>query len=116
MKLNDIYFNLLPKLFIKCLDIFVGYEATTKRLGRFPPHTQRLWVHDERMGAGGHPGATDLDEDAVALIVILAVTVGLLQQRLRVADLTSDAAARHRLEVGTRSKRLCAELLNTDST
>lgn len=67
------------------------------------------------MGAGGYPVVTDLDEDAVALIVILAVTVRLLQQRLRVADLTSDAAARHRLEVGTCSQRLCAKLLNTDS-
>lgn len=66
------------------------------------------------MGAGGYPGVTDLDEDAVALIVILAVAVGLLQQRLRVADLTSDAAARHRLEVRTGSERLGAELLNTD--
>lgn len=51
------------------------------------------------MGAGGHPGVTDLDEDAVALVVILTVTVRLFQQRLCVADLTSDAAARHRLKV-----------------
>lgn len=73
--------------------------------------TQRLRVHDERMRAGGRPGVADLDEDAVALIVILAVTVRLLQQRLRVADLTADAAAGHRLEVGARSQRLRAELL-----
>lgn len=66
------------------------------------------------MRAGGRPSVTDLDEDAVPLIVILAVTVRLLQQRLRVTDLTADAAARHRLEVGARSQRFRAELLHID--
>ncbi len=67
------------------------------------------------MGAGGCPGVTDLDEDAVALVVILAVTVGLFQEHLRVADLTSDATARHGLKVCACAKRLCAKLLQTDS-
>lgn len=67
------------------------------------------------MGAGGDPGVTDLDEDTVALIVILAVAVRLFQQCLRVADLTSDATARHRLEVCACSKRLCAKLLQAES-
>lgn len=64
------------------------------------------------MGACGHPGVTDLDEDAVALIVILTVAVHLFQQCLCVADLTSDATARHGLEVCACSKRLCAKLLH----
>lgn len=34
-----------------------------------------LWVHDERMQAAGYVGVADLDEDAVALIVILVVAV-----------------------------------------
>lgn len=51
------------------------------------------------MGAGGHPGVTDLDEDTVALVVVLTVTVRLFQQGLCVADLTPDAAARHCLKV-----------------
>ena len=63
------------------------------------------------MGAGGHPGVTDLDEDTVALIVILTVAVRLFQQRLCVADLTSDAAAWNCLKVCACAKRLCAELL-----
>ena len=62
-------------------------------------HTKWLWVHDEWMGAGGHPGVTDLDEDTVALVVVLTVTVRLFQQGLCVADLTPDAAARHCLKV-----------------
>ena len=64
------------------------------------------------MGAGGHPGVTDLDEDAVALVVVLAVAVRLPLQGLRVADLTSDPTARHRLEVRAGAKRLRAELLH----
>ncbi len=67
------------------------------------------------MGAGGHPGVADMDEDAVALVVILAVTVGLFQQRLCVADLASDATARHCLKVCACAQRLCTQLLHTDS-
>jgi len=68
------------------------------------------------MGAGGHPGVADLDKDAVALVVVLTVAVHLLKQSLCVADLTSDAAARHCLEVCARANRLCAKLLLTNNT
>lgn len=64
------------------------------------------------MGAGGCQSVTDLDEDAVALVVVLAVAVQLLQQSLRVADLTPDAAARHCLEVCARAEGFCAEFLH----
>lgn len=65
------------------------------------------------MGAGGCQSVTDLDEDAVALVIVFAVIVQLLQQSLRVADLTSNATARHCLEVGARAERFSAELLHT---
>lgn len=67
------------------------------------------------MGGGGHSGVTDLDEDAVALVVILAVAVCLFHQRLRVADLTSDAAAGNCQKVCASAKRLCAKLLHPNS-
>lgn len=38
-------------------------------------HTGWLRVHDEWMGAGGHSSVSNLDENTVALIVILTVTV-----------------------------------------
>lgn len=67
------------------------------------------------MGAGGHSGVTDLDEEAFALVGILTVAVRLFQQHLCVADLTLDATARHCLKVCACAKRLCAKLLQTDS-
>lgn len=72
-----------------------------------------LWlrVHDERMGDAGYVGVADLDEDAVVLVVILAVAVCFFQQHLRVGDLTTNPTAWHCLEIYARSKRLCAELL-----
>lgn len=73
-----------------------------------------MWVHDEWMGTVGYPGVTDLDEDAVTLVVVLTVTVRLFQQGLCVADLTSDATARHCLKVCACAERLCAELLHKD--
>lgn len=66
------------------------------------------------MGAARYVGVTDLDEDAVALIVILAVAVCFFQQHLCVADLTSNPAAWHSLEVCARSKRLYAKFLHGD--
>lgn len=90
--------------------------TTTMFQGFISQLTERLWVHDEWMGACGYPSVTDLDEDAVALVVVLAVAVRLFQQALRVADQTTDATARHRLEVCARAKRLCPELLHTDRT
>lgn len=68
------------------------------------------------MGAGGHPCVTDLDEDTVALVVVLAVAVCLFQQGLCVADLTSDATAWHCLKVGACAKRFCAELLHMENS
>lgn len=67
------------------------------------------------MGAGGYPSVTDLYENTVALVVVLAVTVRLFEQVLCVADLTTNAAARHCLEVCTCAERLCSKLLHTDS-
>lgn len=67
------------------------------------------------MGAGGYPSVTDLYKNAVALVVVLAVTVRLFQQGLCVADLTSNAAAGHCLKVCTCAERLSAKLLHTDS-
>lgn len=75
-------------------------------------HTQWLWIHDEWMGAAGRPCITDLNEHAVAMVVVLTVTVALLQHCLRVADLTSNATTRDRLKVCARAKRLCAKLLH----
>lgn len=75
-----------------------------------------LWlrIHDQRMGAARFVGVADLHEDAVALIVILAVAVCFFQQHLCVADLTSNPTARHSLEVCARSERLYAKLLHGD--
>lgn len=77
-----------------------------------------LWlrIHDQRMGAARYVGVADLDEDAVALIVILAVAVVVcvFQQRLCVADLTSNPTAWHSLEVCARSKGLYAKFLHGD--
>lgn len=67
------------------------------------------------MGAGGYPGVTDLDKDAVALVVVLAVTVHLFQQGLCVADLTPNATAWHCLKVCARAERLRVKLLHTNS-
>lgn len=53
-----------------------------------------------------------MDQNAVPLVGVLAVTVGLFQQHLRVADLTADATAWHSLEVGACAERLCAQLLH----
>lgn len=64
------------------------------------------------MGAGGYAGITDLYKDAVTLVVVLTVTVCLFQQGLCVADLTSNATARHGLKVCTCAERLCAKLLH----
>lgn len=66
------------------------------------------------MGAARYVGVADLDEDAVALIVILAVAVCFFQQHLCVADLTSNPTAWHSLEVCARSKRLYAKFLHGD--
>ena len=65
------------------------------------------------MGARGGSGVSDVDEDAVPLVVVLAVAVLLSQQGLCVADQTFDPTARHRLEVCARPQRLCAQLLPT---
>ena len=63
------------------------------------------------MGDGGGPGVGDLDQDAVALVVVLGIAVLLPLQALYAADLASDPAARHRLEVRARPQRLGAQLL-----
>lgn len=67
------------------------------------------------MGAGGYPGVTDLYKDAVALVVVLAVTVRLFYKSLCVADLTSDPTTWHCLEVCACAKRLRAKFLHTNT-
>lgn len=62
------------------------------------------------MGAGGYMVVTNMDKDAVALVIVL--TVHLSQQELCVADLTSNAAAWHCLKVSTCAERLRRKLLH----